>query len=207
MAAIYPAARHVAITSPRTQPPRLLDRLRAALRTRHYAYRTEQAYVGWVRRFILFHGKRHPQEMGGGAIEQFLTHVAVDGRVAASTQTQALCALLFLYKHVLGISLPPLAAVRAKRPKRLPVVLSQDEVRRLLCAVQGAHGAHRVMAGLMYGSGLRLMECCRLRANVKSAKRRAAKNNCGTALPILLHCAHAASQRSFFDILEIAVSY
>lgn len=141
----------------------MLDRLRDALRTKHYAYRTEQAYVGWVRRFILFHGKRHLQEMGGREIEQFLTYLAVDGRVAASTQTQALCALLFLYKQVLGVKLPPLVAVRANRPKRLPVVLSQDEVRRLLPAVEGAHGAHRAMAGLMDGGGLRLMECCRLR--------------------------------------------
>jgi len=140
--------------------------------SKHYSYRTEQAYVAWVRRFILFHGKRHPQEIGPGEVEQFLTHVAVEGRVAASTQTQALCALLFLYKHVLGIALPPLAAVRAKRPKRLPVVLSHDEVRRLIGAVEGAHGAHRLMAGLMYGSGLRLMECCRLRVKDVDFHRR-----------------------------------
>ena len=172
MAAVYSSPNGVASTADCNRSPKLLDRLRHALRTKHYSYRTEQAYVGWVRRFILFHRKRHPQEMGGSEIEQFLTHAAVDGRVAASTQTQALCALLFLYKHVLGIGLPPLTAVRAKRPKRLPVVLSQDEVRRLIRAVEGAHGAHRVMAGLMYGSGLRLMECCRLRVKDVDFDRR-----------------------------------
>jgi hypothetical protein len=97
-------------------PPRLLDQLRQTLRTKHYAYRTEQAYVHWVRRYILFHGKRHPQEMGRGEIEQFLTNLAVERHVSASTQTQALCALLFLYNHVLRIELPTLNAVRAKRP-------------------------------------------------------------------------------------------
>jgi integron integrase len=153
-------------------PPRLLDRLRQSLRTKHYSYRTEQAYVHWVRRFILFHHKRHPQEMGRGEIEQFLTFLAVERHVAASTQTQALCALLFLYNHVLQIKLPALDAVRAKRPKRLPVVLSRDEVRRLLEQVQGAHGAHRIMASLMYGSGLRLMECCRLRVKDLDVDRR-----------------------------------
>jgi integrase len=110
--------------------------------------------------------------MGRPEIEQFLTHLAVEGRVAASTQTQALCALLLLYKHVLQIQLPSLDAVRAKRPKRLPVVLSRDEVRRLLAAVDGAHGAHRLMAGIMYGSGLRLMECCRLRVKDVDFERR-----------------------------------
>jgi integron integrase len=110
--------------------------------------------------------------MGAREIEQFLTNLAVNGRVAASTQTQALCSLLFLYQHVLGRKLPPLAAVRAKRSKRLPVVLSCDEIRRLLAVIQGAHGAHRLMAGLMYGSGLRLMECCRLRVKDVDFERR-----------------------------------
>jgi integrase len=171
-------------------PPRLLDRLRQSLRTKHYSYRTEQAYVHWVRRFILFHHKRHPQEMGRGEIEQFLTFLAVERHVAASTQTQALCALLFLYNHVLRIKLPALDAVRAKRPKRLPVVLSRDEVRRLLEQVQGAHGAHRIMASLMYGSGLRLMECCRLRVKDLDVDRRQilvreAKGDKDRAVPFL----------------------
>jgi len=150
------------------RPRKLLDQLADVLRAKHYSYRTEQAYISWVRgpwvrRFILFHNKRHPREMGAVEIEQFLTHLAVEGRVSASTQTQALCALLFLYKYVLKIDLPSLDAVRAKRPKRLPVVLSRSEVRQLLEAMEGAHGMYRVMASLMYGAGLRLMECCRLR--------------------------------------------
>lgn len=144
-------------------PARLLDRVRYALRVKHYAYRTEQAYVYWIRRFILYHGKRHPKEMGGPEIEAFLTHLAVDGHVSTSTQTQALCAILFLYKRVLRIDLPQLSAVRAKRPNRLPVVLSREKVRRVLNAIEGSHGAYRLMASLMYGSGLRLMESCRLR--------------------------------------------
>ncbi len=152
--------------------PRLLDRLRHTLRAKHYAYRTEQAYVHWARRYIVFHGKRHPQEMGGPEIERFLTHLAVEGRVAASTQTQALCALLFLYNHVLRIKLPLLSAVRAKRPKRLPVVLSRAEVTRLLDAVQGARGIYQMMAALMYGSGMRVMECCRLRMKDIDVTRR-----------------------------------
>ncbi|MGB7950076.1 MAG: integron integrase [Candidatus Binatia bacterium] len=172
MAAVYPSAQSPAINGSPTQPPRLLDQLRFALRTKHYSYRTEQAYVHWVRRFILHHGKRHPKNMGGSEIEAFLTHLAVAGRVAASTQTQALCAILFLYKQVLRIDLPHFDAVRAKRPKRLPVVLSRDEVCRLLAAIEGSHGLYRLMAGLMYGSGLRLMECCRLRVKDVDFDRR-----------------------------------
>jgi integron integrase len=172
MALVYSTPQKPAINGTTTEPPRLLDRLRFALRTKHYSYRTEQAYVHWVRRFILHHGKRHPETMGANEIEAFLTHLAVDGRVAASTQTQALCAVLFLYKHVLKIELPHFNAVRAKRPKRLPVVLSRDEVRRLLAAVEGSHGLYRLMAGLMYGSGLRLMECCRLRIKDVDIDRR-----------------------------------
>jgi integron integrase len=172
MDSVYSHPNSTAILRPPPQPPKLLDRLRLVLRTKHYSYRTEQSYVGWVRRFILFHGKRHPQEMGRQEVEQFLTHLAVEGRVAASTQTQALCALLLLYKQVLQIQLPCLDAVRAKRPKRLPVALSRDEVRRLLAAVDGAHGAHRIMAGIIYGSGLRLMECCRLRVKDVDFERR-----------------------------------
>ena len=118
-------------------------------------------YVQWVRRFILFHDKRHPQEMGIGEVEAFLTHLAVSGRVAASTQNQALSALLFLYREVLEIDLPWLDnVVRAKRPARLPVVLTHNEVQAVLGRMEGAHG---LMARLLYGTGMRLMECVRLR--------------------------------------------
>src|SRR5262245_3900409 len=115
-----------------TRPPRLLDQVRAKLRLLHYAIRTERAYVDWIRRFILFHHKRHPRAMGAIEVEAFLTHLAVPARVAASTQNQALAALLFLYHKVLDIELPALDAVRAKRSKRLPVVLSTNEVRAVL---------------------------------------------------------------------------
>lgn len=141
--------------------PRLLDQVRAAIRTRHYSYRTEEAYIGWIRRFILFHRKRHPAEMGGTEVSAFLTSLAVERRVAASTQNQALAAILFLYKHVLGRDLGWVDdIVRAKRPERLPVVLTHEEVARLLAAVDGVAW---ITLMLMYGSGLRLMECLRLR--------------------------------------------
>src|SRR6059036_2218287 len=126
-------------TSP-VQPrqPRLLDRVRSALRTRHYSRRTEEAYVAWIRRYIFFHGKRHPAEMGGAEITAFLTSLAVDGRVAASTQNQALSALLFLYRDVLEIDLPWLdGIVRAKRPARLPVVLTREDIRAVLARLDG----------------------------------------------------------------------
>jgi integron integrase len=130
--------------------PRLLDRVRAAIRTKHYSIRTEQAYVDWIRRFILFHNKRHPSEMGKAEIEVFLTHLAVNRNVAPSTRNQALSALLFLYRQVLERELPLLDDVtRAKKPSRLPVVLTVDEDKWL-------------MASLLYGSGLRLLECMRL---------------------------------------------
>lgn len=141
--------------------PRLLDRVRAALRARHYSRRTEGAYVAWIRRYIVFHGKRHPSDMGGPEITRFLSSLAVEGNVAASTQNQALSALLFLYRDVLEVDLPWLdEIVRAKRPQRLPVVLTRDEVRAVLRRLEGAP---RLMAYLLYGAGLRLLECCRLR--------------------------------------------
>ncbi|HXH05983.1 MAG TPA: integron integrase, partial [Vicinamibacterales bacterium] len=142
--------------------PRLLDRVREAIRARHYSVRTEKAYVHWIRRFIFFHGKRHPAEMGAAEVTKFLTSLAVEGRVAASTQNQALSALLFLYKDVLEVDLPWLdGIVRAKRPVRLPVVLTRAEVRAVL---QRLEGAPHLMACLLYGAGLRVLECCRLRA-------------------------------------------
>src|SRR5712691_7371004 len=141
--------------------PRLLDRVRAALRIRHYSRRTEKAYVAWILRYILFHGKRHPVEMGAPELTRFLSSLAVDRKVAASTQNQALSALLFLYRAVLELDLPWLDdVVRAKRPQRLPIVLTREEVR---AALQPLEGVPRLMAHLLYGAGLRLLECCRLR--------------------------------------------
>ena len=141
--------------------PKLLDQVRDAIRTRHYSYRTEEAYVGWIRRFILFHGKRHPAEMGKAEMEQFLTALAVDRHVSASTQNQALAAVLFLYQQVLGCEPGWLDdVVRAKRGERLPVVLTRAEVQALLAALDGVAW---IMAMLLYGAGLRLMECLRLR--------------------------------------------
>jgi len=140
---------------------RLLDRVRDSLRMHHYSRRTERAYVGWIRRFILFHGKRHPAEMGAPEVSRFLSALAVERKVSASTQNQALAALLFLYGQVLGVDLPWLDdLVRAPRPRRLPVVLSREEVRAIL---QALHGTPRLMAVLLYGAGLRLLECARLR--------------------------------------------
>jgi integrase len=127
---------------------------------RNYAIRTEDAYADWARRFILFHRKRHPAEMAEPEVNAFLTDLAVNGRVSASTQTQALCALVFLYAHVLGRPLDELRIVRAYRPKRLPVVLTKDEVARVLA---GLSGANLLVAQLLYGSGLRILECLRLR--------------------------------------------
>ena len=141
--------------------PKLLDRVRETLRRKHYSYRTEQAYVGWIKRFILFHDKRHPKDMGKPDIEAFLTHLAVHEQVAASTQNQALQAILFLYRQVLGREITePIHALRAKKPKRLPTVLTKEEVQAVL---RHLSGAHLLMAQLLYGSGLRLMECLRLR--------------------------------------------
>ena len=127
--------------------PRLLDRVRAAIRLRHYSRRTEKAYTGWIRRFILFHEKRHPSEMAEAEITRYLSHLAVAGKVSASTQNQALSALLFLYRDVLGRDLPWMdEIVRAKRPQRLPVVLSRDEVAALLRAL---NGVELLMASLL----------------------------------------------------------
>jgi len=143
--------------------PKLLDQVRDTIRRKHYSIRTEQSYIDWIRRFILFHGKRHPNEMREGEVNAFLTHLARDGGVAASTQNQALSALLFLYKEVLKAEIGWLGDVeRAKKPARLPVVLTRDEVRDLF---RQLHGTSRLMAGLLYGSGLRLMECVRLRVH------------------------------------------
>ena len=139
----------------------LLDDLKTELRIRHYSRRTEESYVGWVRRFILFNEKRHPREMGSPELQAFLAHLAIQQRVSASTQNQALCALLFLYREVLKIdNLTVELSHRAQRPVRLPVVLTKKEVRAVL---DGISGPARLVAGLLYGAGLRLMECLTLR--------------------------------------------
>jgi integron integrase len=142
-------------------PPKPLDRIRHAARLRHLSRRTEDVYVAWARRFILFHGKRHPQDLGAPEVVAFLSDLAVRLRVSASTQNQALAALLFLYRAVLGRELEGLdEAVRAPRPQRLPVVLSRDEVRAVIAQLPGIH---RLVVTLLYGGGLRLLEALRLR--------------------------------------------
>lgn len=143
------------------QKPKLLDQVRNAIRSRHYSYMTEKAYVHWIKRFIFFHNKRHPAEMGEVEIGRFLSSLATDGHVSASTQNQALNALLFLYKEVLNKPIGFVdGVVRAKRPHRLPVVLTRPEVRSILGSLNGSDW---IMAMLLYGAGLRLMECLRLR--------------------------------------------
>ncbi len=157
-------------TSAPREEPKLLDQVRDMIRLKHYSIRTEQAYLGWIRRFILFHHKRHPKEMGKTEIEAFLTHLAVQKNVAASTQNQAMNAILFLYRHVLKQDLGWLEDVtRATRPARLPVVLTVPEVQSVLARLDGQHW---VMASLLYGSGLRLMECLRLRVKDLELTRR-----------------------------------
>lgn len=139
----------------------VMSQMRVALRSRHYSRRTEQAYCLWVRRFIRFHGIRHPADMAEPEINAFLTHLAVDEHVSASTQTQALSALLFLYRHVLGRQVGELGdVIRARRPRRLPVVMTRHEVKAVLAELDGDTW---LMASLMYGAGLRLTECLRLR--------------------------------------------
>ncbi len=142
-------------------PPRLLDEVRDKLRTLHYSYRTEQQYLQWVRRYILFHGKRHPRTTGAPELEAFLTHLAVTRQVSAATQNQALAALLFLYQKVLGIELPWLKeVVRAKASRRLPVVLTHTEVRAVLARLQDEYW---LIACILYGGGLRLQKALQLR--------------------------------------------
>lgn len=146
----------MSVNASSTQSPRLLEQVRGKIRLKHYSIRTEQAYVDWIKRFVLHFDKRHPAEMGAREVEVFLTHLAVQGKVAA-----AKAALLFLYREVLEQDLPWLQNVeQAKAPKRLPVVLTQDEVQAVLSRLSGTHW---LVAGLLYGSGLRIMEALRLR--------------------------------------------
>ncbi len=143
------------------RPKKLLDQVRDAIRLKHYAIRTEKAYADWIKRFILYHDKRHPNQMGAREIEQFLAHLAINRHVAASTQNQALSALIFLYREVLHLELDrPVDVLWAKKPQRLPVVLTRDEAMRVIAAM---NGTHQLMTKLLYGTGIRLMECVRLR--------------------------------------------
>src|SRR6266852_8855228 len=147
--------------SPAPGKPKLLDQVRQLLRLRHYSLRTEEAYLAWIKRFILFHGKRHPAELAETHVSAFLSSLANQGQVAVSTQNQALSALLFLYKEVLQRELAFIGGVvRVKRPPKLPVVLAPTEVRAVLAQLDTRY---RLMAELLYGSGLRLLECLRLR--------------------------------------------
>lgn len=149
------------VTAREAQRPGLLAEVRRQVRLRHYSLRTEQAYLGWIRRFLRANGRRHPREMGAVEVERFLSALATETRVAAGTQNQALSALLFLYREVLGVELPWLeSVVRAKRPQRVPTVLSREEVRCLLAALDGCDW---LVAALLYGTGMRLLECLRLR--------------------------------------------
>lgn len=149
------------INTPIPKPRKLLEQVSDALRVKHYSYQTEKSYLLWIRRFILFHHKQHPREMGGEEINAFLTHLAVDGKVAASTQNQALSALLFLYREVLHLELDlDLDAVRAKRSRYLPTVLTPEEVKAIIVQLSGIH---RLVVQVLYGSGLRLAEAQQLR--------------------------------------------
>jgi integron integrase len=149
------------IMDTQSKPTRLLDQVRDVIRLKHYSIRTEQTYLHWIKRFILFNGKRHPREMGAAELTAFLSHLAIKGNVAAATQNLALNAVLFLYREVLKIELPWLNDVhRAKKPERLPVVFTRDEVKRLLAQLEGTRW---LIVALIYGGGLRLLECARLR--------------------------------------------
>src|SRR5690242_7012054 len=168
-AKIYPLRRRPVVliaanaseSSVSPQKPKLLEEVRQALRSRHYSNKTEKAYVHWIRRFIFFNGKRHPMEMAEAEIGRFLSSLATERHVSASTQNQALNAILFLYQNVLEKKIGFVdGVVRAKRPQRVPVVLTKEEVKKIMDQMSGVP---RVMLLLLYGSGLRLIECCRLR--------------------------------------------
>jgi integron integrase len=164
-------------------PSQLLDQARGTLRRRHYSLRTESTYLHWIRRYIVYHQKRHPADLGTADLESFLSSLAINDHVSAATQNQALSALLFLYRNVLRIDLElPTASIRALRTRRLPTVLSRDEVHAVLACLTGTH---QLMAKLLYGSGLRLMECLRLRVkDLDFAQRR-----------ILVHLGKGAKDR------------
>ncbi len=163
-------AREVSTPAAGKPPPRLLERMREQIRLRHYSQRTEKSYGEWVRRYVRFHGMRHPRHLGPQHMTAFLSSLANQRNVSASTQNQALAALLFLYREVLRVELPWLHEItRAKRPRRLPVVLTRCEVHAMIGHMRGVHA---LMAKLMYGTGLRLMECLRLRVKDVELVRR-----------------------------------
>ena len=176
--------------------PRLFDQARSRFRTLHYSYRTEQQYLGWIRRFILFHHKRHPAELGAQEVEAFLSHLAVDRKVSAPTQNQALAAILFLYRHVLEIELPWLhSVVRAKPSQHLPVVLSVTEVRAVLGHLRGEYW---LIASLLYGAGLRLLEPAMVGPSSRmhsraSTRTRASSGRGSTSFPRVSHHATSAT--------------
>ena len=158
-------------TPPKPTEKKLLDLVRDTIRRKHYSIRTEEAYVTWIKRFILFHGKRHPKDMGAAEVEAFLTHLATEGHVAASTQNQAFSALRFLYREVLHRDLDaPVHAVRANESQHIPTVLTKDEARQVIAQ---RSGVYQLQAKLLYGSGLRLLECLRLRVKDIDFERRA----------------------------------
>lgn len=157
-------------SAPIIQQPKLLEQMRAAIRTKHYSYATEKTYIHWAKRFILFHGKRHPAEMGAPEVEAFLSALAIERNVSASTQNQAMHAILFLYRDVLHVDLPWLDGVtRAKVSKRLPSVLTQHEITAMLAHVSGTNG---LIIKLLYGTGMRIKECLRLRVKDIDLARR-----------------------------------
>lgn len=166
-----------AVSDEGKRSPRLLDTLREQIRVRNFSIRTEQVYVDWAKRFILFHGKRHPREMGAPELEAFLTHLAVQRNVSAGTQNQARSAVLFMYRHVLGMQLPWLdEVVKAKASRHLPVVLTHREVKALLDELSGVHW---LLASLLYGTGMRLLEGLRLRVKDIDFERREVLVRCG----------------------------
>jgi site-specific recombinase XerD len=186
------------------RPPKLLDQLRAELRVRHMSLNTEESYVGWARRYILFHGKRHPREMGPEEVRAFLSHLAVERGVSASTQNQAKAALLFLYRQVLGVDLPWLTeVVQAKERRRLPVVLNPGEVRALLDQLDGTMG---LLAALLYGTGLRLL--CTTERRHKDSKQPPDQSVASplTGMKVMARSARAAMVRDGFTpgLAEIA---
>ncbi|MDD5298824.1 MAG: integron integrase [Rhodocyclaceae bacterium] len=187
--------------------PKLLEVVRGHIRAKHYSRRTEQSYTGWIHRYVVFHGNRHPRDMGATEVETFLSELAVNGKVSGATQTQALSALLFLYRDVLGLDLPWLDnLVRAKPSRRIPVVLSLAEVQRLFGCMDGLYG---LMARLIYGTGMRLMECVRLRVKDVDFDRHEITIRQGkggkdrmTTLPVALVAplkSHLVETRALFD--------
>jgi len=202
-----------------TESPRLLDQLRHQIRLRHYGYRTEQAYVGWTKRFIRFHKLKHPAQMGGPEVESYLSCLASDRNVAAATQSQTLSAVMFLYKAALKMDLPWLQnVVRATRPRRLPVVLTQPETRAVLAQLEGVPW---LVASLLFGSGLRVLEALRLRVkdidlkyrqltvrDGKGAKDRVTVLPAALAQPLTMHLArvqerHALANEAGFGGVEL----